>query len=267
MRESRGPMLAFVAATLAVTGLSRADVVDECASAAEQGQALRNQGKLGEARGRLRVCAASTCPGTIRVDCARWLEDLDAAQPSFVVRATDPSGNDVPDVTVKLDGRIIATRLDGRAYPVDPGEHTVACERPGNLEYIQKLVMRLGERNRSVACGLVAASTRLPPPPSPPAPPGRGSALPWVVGGTGAATAAAGIALWVWGTHDLRALHDRCDFAEPGCTDADRSAIRTRLVAGDVAVLLGGLAVATAVWLFVRDAAPLPTARTAVVAF
>lgn len=51
--------------------------------------------KLLEAQTQLVACASVDCPKFVRADCLRWLDEVQATLPTIVVRANDPSGNDV----------------------------------------------------------------------------------------------------------------------------------------------------------------------------
>src|SRR5215470_4150062 len=75
-----------------------------CIEASEQGQQLRDEGKLIKAREKFLTCVRDTCPGMIRKDCTEWLAGVDANLPSVVVSARDESGHDVTTVRVLLDG-------------------------------------------------------------------------------------------------------------------------------------------------------------------
>ena len=56
-----------------------------CIDAAESGQQLRGAGKLMESRKAFGVCTAPACPAAVRRDCARWIEEVDAAIPTIAL--------------------------------------------------------------------------------------------------------------------------------------------------------------------------------------
>jgi hypothetical protein len=101
----------LVPALLAATSASAGDNA-ACLDAASRGQTLRDARKFVEAREQFLVCAASTCPAAVRADCVTWLTEVDKALPSVVITAKDASGADVVDVTVAVDGRPLASKLD-----------------------------------------------------------------------------------------------------------------------------------------------------------
>ncbi len=117
-----------------------------CFDAAEQGQALRDQAKLRAARDAFRMCAASTCPALVQHDCAGWLQDVETRIPSLIVTASDQNGNQLIDVSVSVDGKPFANKLDGVSQPVDPGVHVFHFESRETEPLEQQLVIRDGEK-------------------------------------------------------------------------------------------------------------------------
>jgi hypothetical protein len=121
---------------------------DECIAANESAQDLRQAGKLREAREKLTVCLAASCPRLLRSDCAQRVSELDAATPTVVFEAKDGAGNDLSAVRVTVDGQPFAQRLDGRPLPANPGEHRFEFEADGRSKTEKTLVLREGEKNR-----------------------------------------------------------------------------------------------------------------------
>ena len=125
----RGARLAALVALVLGAGAlapSTAHAADEklaCVRAGEKAQKLRDSGKLMAARAELLTCVREVCPAVVRGDCAGWLGDVEASTPTIVARARDDSGHDLRDVIVSVDGARVASQLDGRPLPVDPGEH------------------------------------------------------------------------------------------------------------------------------------------------
>src|SRR5207248_1806862 len=88
--------------------VARADGArDECLKGSEEGIAARDRGNLRDARKRFVTCAADACPKAMRIDCARWLEDVEASIPTVVFGAKDARGGDIFDVSVYVDGEHI----------------------------------------------------------------------------------------------------------------------------------------------------------------
>jgi hypothetical protein len=121
-----------------------------CVAASENDVALRKQNKLREALKQLLVCAAPSCPAEVKTECDRRLVVLTAALPSLVLRATDGAGNDLVAVSVKLDGVLLVTSLDGRAVPVDPGRHVLTFEAAGKPSVEKTILLAEGEKARQV---------------------------------------------------------------------------------------------------------------------
>jgi hypothetical protein len=120
----------------------------ECVAANESAQDLQHAGKLREARARLAVCIADTCPGAVREDCGQRLADVDRSIPTIVFDAKDAAGNDVSAVRVSMDGQALADKLVGTPIAVDPGEHKFVFEVQGAPPVSKVLVLHEGERNR-----------------------------------------------------------------------------------------------------------------------
>ena len=121
---------------------------NQCIEANSSGQELRRQGKLSAAREQLRRCVDVACPGLVRDDCTRRLDELEKVQPTIVFIARDASGSDVTNVAVTLDGKPLADKLDGSELPVDPGEHVFTFTRAGQAPVSATLVLAPGEKDR-----------------------------------------------------------------------------------------------------------------------
>jgi hypothetical protein len=238
-------------AALSLRGAARADDVDACAGASEQGQDLRDQGHLRAARAQFVTCAAQRCPAVVQKDCAEWLAAVDDALPTVIVHAHDGAGRDLTEVRVTVDGEVIAERLDGRALPVDPGEHTFRFSAAGAPEQSRKLVLHEREKGRPVEVVLGA------PPPPPPVGTARPFAVPapaWVLGGV---SLAAFGALAAFGVSAKTAVDDMRASCAPGCPESRVDDARRDMIAANVALGAGVLALgAAAVLVIVRNAEP-----------
>jgi len=160
-------------ATAALFGLftvgaaARADSKQECAAAYEKTQSLREHGQLRDARKQAIVCSASTCSAYVVKDCLEWLTEIDANLPTVVFTAEDGVGADTLAVRVMVDGQPVIEKLDGKAMPLDPGEHVVRFELVGAEAIEQKVMIRQGEKNRKLAASFKKARTVTPPVPPP----------------------------------------------------------------------------------------------------
>jgi hypothetical protein len=193
-------LAAFAVAALAGQAAradDRAAEFEACAQAANRAQPLRRDGKLKAARADLVRCAQASCPKDPRNDCTTWLGEVDQELPSIVVRATDASGRDLVDVHVEARGETLTDHLDGSAISIDPGNVTLRVHAAGLPEQELALVVARGEKARVVKVTFGAPKRAAPVASASPdatgstaGRPPSGSALPWVLLGTGAASLA-----------------------------------------------------------------------------
>lgn len=147
--------MASMAATRVAAGGS-GPTAESCADAAEEAQRLRDRGALVEARERLVECSAASCPAQVRTDCDGWLNDVNQMLPSVVVAVRDPRGRDLPNATLRIDGRTVDSAVTGGAMPLDPGRHSFEASVPGRTARRQIVVVRQGEKNRVILFQLAA---------------------------------------------------------------------------------------------------------------
>ncbi len=122
--------------------VARADVSKaECIQANTASQDARRDLKFSAAREQLARCIDPSCPGIVRDDCTRRLDELERAQPTIVFDAKDASGHDVAAVKVTIDGKPLAEKLVGSALAVDPGEHTSTFTASGGAPVTQTLIV------------------------------------------------------------------------------------------------------------------------------
>ena len=95
----------------------------ECIVAADEGQTLRDQGKLGAARERFLACAASRCPSIVSKQCTAWVEETDAAIPTVLFRVRKDTGAEILDARILVDGQPLPAAALAHALPFDPGVH------------------------------------------------------------------------------------------------------------------------------------------------
>lgn len=120
---------------------------EACIAANESAQDLQTAGKLRDARSKLLVCVAESCPGPLRQDCTQRLADVDKAAPTVVFVAKDSAGSDLSAVRVTMDGHVLVDSLNGTAIPVDPGEHRFFFEAAGLPLLDKTLVLKAGEKD------------------------------------------------------------------------------------------------------------------------
>jgi hypothetical protein len=229
-----------------------------CVAAFEQGQELERAGRLVEASEQFVTCSAEACPTAVRSDCLASRASLEKSLPSIVLGARDGKGNDLVDVDVLLDGHAFAKKLDGRPLVVDPGPHTLRFEAQGVAPVERQVVIRVGEKNRVFTVDLAPGPGAAPPgtttkeaPAAPSGSNGRRIGA-YVVGGLGLVSLGAFAYLGLSGKQELSDLRDTCGKTH-GCAEADVNATKTRLIAADVSLGVGILALGAATWLFVTS--------------
>ncbi|AUX26328.1 uncharacterized protein SOCEGT47_068890 [Sorangium cellulosum] len=255
-RHALAVAIALSALACLTPARAHAGDVEACLTASEEGQRLRDEGRLREARARFIACGDAACPALVRSDCAGWLSELEARMPTLILSAQDARGHDVADVQVTLDGAPLAARLDGRAVEVDPGEHVLRFERAGSAPVALRLVVREGEKLRRVSARLTSPAA----PGAGAGAPGRGAGasredagapssagvpiLPIALGGVAVAGGVAYAAFGLSARADADHLRATC---APRCTEADVDAVRTKVVAANIAFGVGVAALGGAV--------------------
>jgi hypothetical protein len=206
---------ACVVASALVGIADRGVAADEklvCVTAADAAQQHRAAGKLLEARAQLAICSRDICPGLVRADCTRWRAEVEGSIPTIVFRAQDSKGQDLTDVKVWLDGAPITDKIDGLPIEIDPGQHQLSGEHLGSRKLQKEIVIRTGDRNRTISLSFEDVETlppevRIPPPPAP----ARPSPAAWVFSGVGVAAAGVGTYFLVSAIRDRDALRrDPC---------------------------------------------------------
>ena len=241
---------------------ARADSTDACIQASDEGQVLRDQGKLLEARARFLTCARESCPRLVRTDCVAWLADAESRTPTVVLSAQDPTGQDVADVKVTLDGAPLADKLEARAVPVDPGPHRFHFERAGSPPVEETVILREGEQRRAVAARFHAPGEGSSPFSGPLA--GRPSRDVVVAAITLGGVAVVGGALFAYfATTAENAANNLRATCAPNCAASDVAAVRTKEIVGNVGLGLGLGAAAAGLGALLfgpRDAPPIAPA-------
>jgi hypothetical protein len=175
-RRWRIPCLAIAAVgalALAPPAQAAEPTKTQCIDANEAAQPLRKSGKLRAAEQRLLVCVRATCPAVVRDDCAQRLTEVRAAEPTIVFAVKDEAERDLTAVRVTMDAAELATKLDGTAITVDPGEHVFTFEAEGRITESRTLMLNEGDKGRKERVVLVSpvVETATPaPPPRPPEP-------------------------------------------------------------------------------------------------
>ncbi len=129
----------------------------ECIASADQAQQARDDGRYRAAREAFASCSRSVCPKMVSASCTKWAREIEDGMPTVVLSAKDASGTDITDAHVTFDGAQLAASLDGRPVAVDPGSHKLRFERDGSEPAEQTVVIKAGEKLRSISVVLKAA--------------------------------------------------------------------------------------------------------------
>jgi len=250
-------LVAAVLVLLAWSRPGRADPKSEAECEAMFGRAveLAGNGKLLEASSELTTCERS-CSDAIRQRCMMRSELIAADTPTIVLSVTDDEGAPVAGVRVSVDRVLVASKLDGRAIPIEPGEHEVTFSRGDDVIARKKLLILQGQRNRVVAVStrpetshasaahvdgagtlrVTRTATRA----------HRGSYVPSYIALGAGVTSLAGAALFTtWGRGDNRKLAE----CSPNCPQASVDHIHRLYLAADVSLGVGIASLAVGSWL------------------
>jgi len=155
----------FVGLGLALPPLASGQAQEEapskasCAQAYESAQESRASGQLQETRQRLAFCAHTECPSFVQKDCARWLVEVERELPSVVVSAPGLDGAAAAQVSVKIDGQIVARGLSGEPVALDPGSHELVVEIPGQVPVMRTIMAQQGVQKRLIEIELAPPAT------------------------------------------------------------------------------------------------------------
>ncbi len=146
-----GAIAVGLLALVAVPAIARAEPTkDECVDADTRAQVARRAGKFRDARAQLDICVSPSCPAVVRSDCTERLDEVLRNAPTLVFDVKDASGADISATAITIDGKPLVERLDGKAVPVDTGEHTLVFTSQGHLPRTLHVVVSDGDKDRRV---------------------------------------------------------------------------------------------------------------------
>jgi len=158
IRRNMGSRASFAAgcaaSLLAWASNAAAGELEMCVDSHTEGQVLENKGQLLEARAQFLFCVSDACPDVVRNECSALLQELEPKVPTVVLGASTPSGNDETTVDVFVDGTKFTDVLDGRAIPINPGQHVLEFRTADGRKTSKTVVIREGERARSIVVEL-----------------------------------------------------------------------------------------------------------------
>jgi hypothetical protein len=245
-----------------------------CIDSATRGQKLRGAGKLRAARDAFLACAATECPALVRQDCSTWLEEVTTETPSVVLGARDANGKDLTRVRAFANDVLLASALDGRTYPLDPGSYRFRFEREDGTVAFVDVVLRTKESARNVVVTFlptrdeptvvtlpISERAGLAPTSAP-----SSSSRTVVIAALGGGALLSAVGVVVFG---LRARGDVSDLrgsCSPKCNSDEERALHTDLFLANVAVGVGVASLASLVLALVWPRAPTRPATSMTIA-
>jgi hypothetical protein len=159
-------------------------------------------------------------------------------------------------VKVTVDGKLVTEELGARAVPLDPGKRSFRFDSADHGSKELEVVLREGEKNRTVAVSFEPAKAAVAPAPvaptpsrsQPPSSDGPPTAF-WVLGGAGVAAVAVGAVFEIMGLSKKSDLEE----CKPRCSASDADAMTRNFVIGDIALVSGGVALGAALVVLLTD--------------
>lgn len=239
---------------------ARADSKAECIAANDRANTLRQQAKLRAAKAEYLTCADSKCPKVVRTECLERVGNIDAGIPTVVIAVVDAGGHDVVKGRIILDGEKIADAVDGRAEPVDPGEHRLRFEGEDGQSSELSFVARQGEKNRTIKLTLeapkpaaeepVAAPVNAEPVAPKPVEKGSSKTLGWVFGGLGVVALGSFSYFALKGKSQENDLESRC---APRCAQSEADSLHQKYLIADISLGVSLLSLGAATYFFVSS--------------
>jgi hypothetical protein len=205
---------------------------------------------------------------------------MNAGIPSVLLVVTDASGASQPmndgKIEVTMDGQSVTAKLDGRAIPINPGQHEFIFITENAVFATERVSIAHGQRNRPISVTLPAARAIAERPAASEVPDRAAqtgaepeartvrrafardveprSAGPstsvYVLGGVGVLGLGSAALLTYWGRKDNTALMQSC---ATNCRPSSVHHIRMLYLASDIALGVGVAALATSAWLYLRS--------------
>jgi len=243
---------------------------DACLDAHERGQALRHEGKHGEAREQFLRCARDSCPAIVRADCGPWAEELAPAVASVIVQARYQGGQQAPIAKLTIDGDAMPT--EGLELAVNPGMHRIRVELTDGQVVDFEAEVGAGDTRRVIEAVFRANNGQVAGAPTAPVSSERPDTSTRISSVAYAAVVVAGLSLGsgayfgLAGKQKERSMLDGC---APMCSRSEVDAMRRDYLVANVAFGVAAGATAIAAWFFVHPtttttrpaavaAAPLP---------
>ncbi len=250
-----------------------APTVEECLGSHREAQALRKQFRLIESRVLLAECGHSACPGPVRRDCLRWVEETAQQLPSVVFRVDAGDAETSRNIKIYVDDELRFQSLPNRAVDFNPGTYRLRFVADGKAPVEQEVVLGEAEKFKNVTVRFAspqkpadATSTSAPKEttkslsPLPP-PPATEQSRPvplasYIFAGLGVA-AAINFTAWGLSSKSLKSeLETKC---APDCEQEYIDRVRFRAMIADISLGVGVASLATAsILYFLRPTTTVP---------
>lgn len=153
MKKLFAPLVVAVLSSVTPNAFAQAasePSVETCLADHVAAQERKLDGRLLEARNRLRSCAQSTCPGPVAQECRQMLSEVEPRISSIVPIVRDVEGRDIVEGNLALDGEVIPAATWGRPREVDPGAHELMLTQDQRVVARMKIVVVEGEKSRRI---------------------------------------------------------------------------------------------------------------------
>jgi hypothetical protein len=116
-------------------------------------------GQLREGRLLLKSCVLPICGTFLEKACTTLHAKLEGDIPSVVPVVTDASAAIASQIEVKMDGEVLASKIDGQAIAVDPGHHQFTFSDANGVFATEEVLIVQGHQNRSISVSLHKTKT------------------------------------------------------------------------------------------------------------
>lgn len=246
--------------------------VEECITAHREGQELRRQLRLMEARGILTECGSASCPGPVKRDCLRWVDEIATQLPSIVFRVDGEGGESSRNIRIFVENELRFQVVPNRAVEFNPGTYRFRFESDGKPPIEQEVVLGEAEKFKAVtikfasesktadAAAAQSVTTAKPLTPTLSAP-AKSESRPvplatYLFAGLGVVATANFVG---WGLSSKSLVSDMQDRCAPDCEQVYIDRARTRALVADISLGVGVASFATAtLFYFLRPTVTRP---------
>ena len=252
-------------------GNSGTPTAAECIAAHRESQELRRQLKLVESRSMLGECGNAACPGPVKRDCLRWVDEIAAQLPSVVFRLEGSGDESARNVRIYVDGELRFQVVPNRSVDFNPGSYRFRFEADGKAPVELDAVLGEAEKFKAITVRFDSEPKPGAAPPSPtslankspaplsPTPTVESRPVPlasYIFAGLGVA---ATINFAAWGLSSKSLVSELEDKCAPNCEQEYLDRVRLRSTIADISLGVGVASFATAtLFYFLRPTVSVP---------